>query len=51
MSFSGDSFTQFRFSEEKEWEMDSITASQVKDFTDLAHYNLRLCLKLTLKMF
>ncbi|KAM4522662.1 cell death regulator Aven [Odontesthes bonariensis] len=26
---AGDSFTQFRFSEEKEWEMDSITASQM----------------------
>lgn len=29
VSFSGDSFTQFRFSEEKNWEMDSFAASQV----------------------
>lgn len=29
VSFSGDSFTQFRFSEEKDWEMDSLAASQV----------------------
>lgn len=26
---SGDSFTHFRFSEEKDWEMDAITAAQV----------------------
>ena len=29
MSLSGDSFTQFRFLEEKDWEMDSLTAGQV----------------------
>ena len=29
MSLPGDSFTQFRFSEEKDWEMDSFAASQV----------------------
>ena len=29
VSFPGDSFTQFRFSEEKDWEMDSFAAGQV----------------------
>lgn len=33
---AGDSFTQFRFSEEKEWEMDSLAASQFSGvFVDL----------------
>lgn len=32
--FSGDSFTQFRFSEEKDWEMDSFAASQVNLYSD-----------------
>ncbi|XP_028252879.1 cell death regulator Aven [Parambassis ranga] len=33
---AGDSFTQFRFSEEKEWEMDSLAASQMPAvFVDL----------------
>ncbi|XP_051265964.1 cell death regulator Aven [Dicentrarchus labrax] len=33
---AGDSFTQFRFSEEKDWEMDSFTASQMSAvFVDL----------------
>ncbi|XP_067337192.1 cell death regulator Aven isoform X2 [Channa argus] len=33
---AGDSFTQFRFSEEKDWEMDSFTASQMSPvFVDL----------------
>ncbi|XP_040919970.1 cell death regulator Aven [Toxotes jaculatrix] len=32
---AGDSFTQFRFSEEKDWEMDSFTAGQMSVFVDL----------------
>ncbi|XP_029902390.1 cell death regulator Aven [Myripristis murdjan] len=33
---AGDSFTQFRFSEEKEWEMDSLAANQISPvFVDL----------------
>ncbi|XP_062858399.1 cell death regulator Aven isoform X2 [Trichomycterus rosablanca] len=36
LSSAGDSFTQFRFSEEKDWEMDSLAANQVPAlFVDL----------------
>ncbi len=31
LSVSGDSFTQFRFSDEKDWEMDSLAKNQVYD--------------------
>ncbi|XP_072301896.1 cell death regulator Aven [Eucyclogobius newberryi] len=33
---AGDSFTQFRFSDEKDWEMDSFVASQMSAFVDLS---------------
>lgn len=49
LSLSGDSFTQFRFSEEKDWEMDSFAASQVNLYpiqpasSSVVHgFNLRL---------
>uniref|UniRef100_A0A8C6UIN7 Apoptosis, caspase activation inhibitor n=1 Tax=Neogobius melanostomus TaxID=47308 RepID=A0A8C6UIN7_9GOBI len=32
---AGDSFTQFRFADEKDWEMDSFVASQMSAFVDL----------------
>lgn len=33
---AGDSFTQFRFADEKDWEMDSFVASQMSAFVDLS---------------
>ncbi|KAK7907583.1 hypothetical protein WMY93_016195 [Mugilogobius chulae] len=33
---AGDSFTQFRFSDEKDWEMDSFVADQMSAFVDLS---------------
>lgn len=36
VSFSGDSFTHFRFSEEKDWELDSFAASQVNFLRSLS---------------